>query len=97
MNFIDTQFFQFLFKGIATLGFGIICKGLWSSAISSFKTAHKWTSVLDEIAVGLLVLFVYFIILMNPPSVLFNWAVNPIMFLWNMFVVFLRETLGLPI
>lgn len=96
MDFINTEAFNFFWKVIATIGFIGLCYGLIKSAGASLKRTGKWTSVLDEIVVGVLLIFVYIIIMANPASTIFNFLKKPIIFLWNLIISFLRQ-LGFPV
>ncbi|MDF9825182.1 putative integral membrane protein [Breznakia sp. PF5-3] len=96
MDFINTEAFNFFWKVIATIGMVGLCYGLIKSAAASLKRTGKWTSVLDEIGVGILLIFVYIIIMQNPASTIFNFLVTPIVFLWNLALAFFRQ-LGFPL
>lgn len=97
MNFVHTSLFEFIFKVIAVAVFLGLCIVLVRSAIASFKTSHKWTSVIDEIAIGVLAIFGFMIVMAVPPATIFNWCSAPIVFFWNLLTTFLRETLNVPL
>lgn len=95
MNFFTTSLGIFIFKAIATavaVGGGVM---LFKSAVASFKRTGKWTSVLDEIVVGFIVLVVYALVVANEPITIVNFLTGPILFFWDLILRFLRETLGL--
>lgn len=97
MNFFQTSLGIFIYKAVATfamLGAGII---LFKSAANSFRKSGKWISALDEIIVGFIGLVIYALIISTEPMVIVNFLKTPIMFIWNMFLTFLREFLGLPV
>lgn len=96
MDFINTDAFNFFWKVIATIGMVGLCYGLIKSAAASLKRTGKWTSVLDEIGVGIILIFGYIIIMMNPASVIFNFLKTPLVFLWDLIIGLLRQ-LGFPL
>lgn len=95
MNFFTTSLGIFIFKAIATagaVGGGIM---LFKSAVASFKRTGKWTSVLDEIVIGFIGLVVYALVIANEPITIVNFLKGPLVWIWNLIIGFLRETLGL--
>ncbi|MDH6367873.1 MULTISPECIES: hypothetical protein [unclassified Breznakia] len=96
MDFLNTDFFNFIWKLLVTLGFIGLSTGLVRSAAESLKRTGKWTSVLDEIAVGILIIFVYIIIMTNPASTVFEFVKKPLVFLWDIVLNLLRQV-GMPI
>lgn len=96
MDFLNTDFFDFIWKLLVTIGFVKLSFGLVSSAAESLKRTGKWTSVIDEMAVGILIVFIYVIIMTNPAKTVFEFVEKPLRFLWDIVLNLLRQV-GMPI
>lgn len=97
MNFLSTTLGAFLWKLIITIVFVALMLWIVKSAADSLRRTGKWWSVIDEVVIGIIVLFAYLIVVLNDAVTIFNAVSGLIIFLWNLFIGFLRETLNLPI
>ena len=76
MHFIETELFQFFWNLITVIifiGFMIV---LVKSGVESFKRARKWSAVVDEIIVGVIVIAVFVMVTMMPAAQIITWIMN---------------------
>lgn len=95
MDFLKTELAQFLWLIVTTIVFIVLMKLLVENAAASLKKTHSWKSVIDEIVVGLIVVIGFVIVARTPLSVIVDFVVPKIVFLWDKFIGFLRQV-GLP-
>lgn len=78
---------KFLQTDLAKLFWILICIGVFlgsmvglvKSAAASLKRSNgSWKSVIDEIALGLLVVFCFIIVVQNTPDTIYNWVKTPV-------------------
>ena len=99
MEMLETSLVKWLFQIIITMVFVGLMFWIIKSAQNSLKaTGGKWSSVLDEVVIGIVVIVIYLLIVASGQAAVVTkiqaiWA-----FLWGeLLAPFLREILQLPV
>lgn len=97
MNFVNAPGFKTLYYIALGVVFMAIMIGLVRSAMASLKrTGGKFSSVFDEIIIGIIVIVGFIAFGKLSPDTVINWIMKPFMWIWDMLLQFLRF-LGLPV
>lgn len=97
MNFLQTDLAKFFWLIICIAVFVSLMVGLFKSAGASLKrTGGNWKSVLDEVAVGIVVIICFVIVAQMSPYDVYTKLSTPIIAIFNMFISFLRQV-GVPL
>lgn len=96
-NFTETSLFKFFWTLILIGLLAGIAYKLFESARDSWKrTNGKWSSLVDEIFLGIVAIAVFAWACTLEPKAILNWVLGIVLFLINLVVEFLRQV-GLPL
>lgn len=97
MSVLDTDLAKFIYTIVTTIVFmGLMWKLVVSAMDSLKRTKGSWKSVIDEIAIGLVVIVAYVIVIQTPLLTMAEYVKKPILAIWNLIIGFLRQ-MGFPI
>lgn len=91
MNFTNAPGFKTLYYLALMIVYVALMIGLVRSAIASLKrTGGKWTSVIDEVVIGIIVTAGFIIFAKQQPSTVMTWLSKPLKFVWDLVLKLLR-------
>ena len=96
MDFFGTELAGFFWKVILT---GVFCGLMYMlamSGINSYKRTNSWTSVIDEIIIGVVVIVGFGLLARMSLTDVVQAISVPVSFIWNLIINFLRQ-LGFPV